>query len=260
MALSTLIAAPLEVRGRKVMLVDDPPIDMLPDGNDQPLRQFKIKTAASIVRRNSASLLLKARYGWRGYQTSALPTDPEANRITLTALSEGVVIGTISIGLDGIEGLAVDATFGDIIGDIRKSGRRVCEFTKLAVDPMAGTKRVLAALFHVAYIVAHRMRGFELLVMEVNPRHTKYYERMVGAKVLCEGRTNKDVNAPSVLLTVDFDYVREQVGRLGGHPELVASERSIYAQFFSLREEAGIIAKLLETSNKQTSVSLATRA
>lgn len=258
MALSTLIAAPLEVRGKKVMLVEDPPIELLPDG-EGPLKQFKIKTAASIVRRNSASLLLKARYGWRGYQTSALPTDPEANRITLTALSEGTVIGTISIGLDGVEGMAVDATFGDIINEIRASGRRVCEFTKLAVDPMAGTKRVLAALFHVAYIVAHRMRGFEMLVMEVNPRHVKYYERMVGAKVLCEGRTNKAVDAPSVLLSVDFNYVREQVGRLGGHPELVATERSIYAQFFSLREEAGIIAKLLDTSTKQTSVSLATR-
>lgn len=258
MALSTLIAAPLEVRGRKVMLVQDPAIEMLPDG-EQPLRQFKIKTAASIVRRNSASLLLKARYGWRGYQTSALPTDPEVNRITLTALTENVIIGTISVGFDGVEGMACDATFADVITRLRGEGRKLCEFTKLAVDPLAGTKRVLAALFHVAYIVSNRMRGFEMLVMEVNPRHVRYYERMLGASVLAGERINKSVDAPAVLLGIDFAFIRDQIGRFAGHPELVSSERSLYPLAFSLREEAAIISKLLETSNRQTTVSLATR-
>lgn len=258
MALSTLIAAPLETRGRKVMLVEDPAIEMLPDG-EQPLKQFKIKTAASVVRRNSASLLLKARYGWRGYQTAALPTDPEVNRITLTALSENVVIGTISVGFDGIEGLACDATFPDVVARMRAEGRKLCEFTKLAVDPLAGTKRVLAALFHVAYIVSNRMRGFELLVMEVNPRHVRYYERMLGATVVADERINKAVDAPAVLLSIDFAYIREQIGRFAGQPELVSTERSLYPLAFSLREEAAIISKLLETSNRQTTVSLAPR-
>jgi hypothetical protein len=256
MALSTLIAAPLEMRGKKVMLVEDPPIDMLPDG-ERPLRHFKIKTAASIVRRQHTNMLLRARYAWRGYTEVALPTDPKANRITLTALEDGTVIGTITIGLDGEEGMASDAVFLDVIDPMRRAGRKVCEFTKLAIDPMAGTKRVLAALFHVAYIVAHRMRGYEILVMEVNPRHVKYYERMLGAKVLGESRLNKTVNAPAVLLSIEFDYIRDQIGEMAGQPERAATERSLYPFAFSLREEAGIIAKLEHTSHKQTSVSLA---
>jgi hypothetical protein len=257
MALSTLIAAPLEMRkGKKVLLVEDPPIDMLPDG-ERPLRQFKIKTAASIVRRQSTNVLLRARYAFRGYTTVALPTDPKANRITLTALEDNTIIGTITIGLDGPEGMASEDVFGDVIADMRAKGRKVCEFTKLAVDPLSGTKRVLAALFHVAYIVGHRMRGFETLVMEVNPRHVKYYERMLGAKVAGESRLNRTVNAPAVLLSIDFDYIREQIGLMAGQPELAATERSLYPFAFSLREEAGIIAKLLETSHKTTSVAVA---
>ena len=46
---------------------------------------------------------------------------------------------------------------------------------------------MIAALFHVAYIIAHRLRGFDALVMEVNPRHVRYYERMLGARVLLLG-------------------------------------------------------------------------
>lgn len=255
MALSTLIAAPIEVRGRKVMLVDDPSIELLPDGDRAP-RQFKIKTAASILRRASASFLLKARYGWRGYSTVTLPTDPQANRITLTALEQDTVIGTITIGLDGEEGLACQDAFDDVITRLRDQGLQLCEFTKLAVDPMAGTKRVLAALFHVAYIVAHRMRGFDTLVMEVNPRHVMYYERMLGATVVGESRLNKTVNAPAVLLSISFHHIREQIGRLGGQPELASTERSLYPLAFSLREEAGIIAKLKATSHKTTSVAV----
>lgn len=237
------------------MLVEDPSIEMLPDGDRAP-REFKIKTAASILRRQSASLLLKARYGWRGYQTVTLPTDPQANRITLTALEEGTVIGTITIGLDGAEGMACDDVFSDLTGGLRSQGRKLCEFTKLAVDPMAGTKRVLAALFHVAYIVAHRLRGYETLLMEVNPRHVKYYERMLGATALGDARQNKAVNAPAVLLSIDFAYIRDQIGRFAGHPELVSSERSLYPLAFSLREEAAIIGKLQATSHKTTSLAV----
>ena len=37
------------------------------------------------------------------------------------------------------------------------AGRDVCEFTKLAVDNMLKSRLMLASLFHVAYIIAHRV-------------------------------------------------------------------------------------------------------
>ena len=242
---NTIIAAPLNPpRTRVPFLVEDPRIDLLPEGK-ACRRQFKIKTADSYERRSSVSLLLRSRYAWRGYQTVTLPTDQTANRITLTAMENHLTIGTITVGLDGSEGMASEKVFGDIVKSLRDDGVRLVEFTKLAIDPIAGTKRVLAALFHVAYIVAHRIRGFDCLVMEVNPRHVRYYERMLGAKVVGEERMNSNVKAPAVLLMIDFKYIMTQIGEFAGQPERAASERSLYPFAFTLAEEAGIIARLM---------------
>lgn len=242
---NTIIAAPLDLhRACPQMLVEQPRIDLLPEGERLP-RQFKIKSADSFVRRESANVLLRHRYAWRGYRTVSLPQDQTANRITLTASENELTIGTITVALDGPEGLAAEEVFGDKLAELREQGQRICEFTKLAIDPLSGTKRVLAALFHVAYIVAHRLRGYDTLLMEVNPRHVRYYERMLGARVLCEQRLHRKVNAPAVLLCIDFDYIREQIGEFAGQPERAATERSLYPLAFSLGEEAAIIGKMM---------------
>ena len=245
MSTNTIFAAPLHLsKFSKPMLVEQPRIDLLSDGN-LAARRFKIKTADSFVRRSSANLLLKTRYAWRGYQAVSLPSDQTANRISLTATEDECTIGTITIGLDGPEGMNSEEVFAGEIKALREQGRRLVEFTKLAIDPIAGTKRVLASLFHVAYIVAHRIRGFDTLVMEVNPRHVRYYERMLGARVIGEERLNRKVNAPAVLLSIDFDYIMEQIGTFAGRPECAATERSLYPFAFTLAEEAGIIGKLM---------------
>ena len=226
------------------MLVQDPRIDLLPDGPAGP-RRFKIKTADSAERRGRVNSLLKDRYGWRGYQQVSLPTDPTVNRFTLTAVEDEVVIGTISVSFDSPSRLGADEAFAPEVAALRGDGRRICEFTKLAIDPAVGTKRVLATLFHVAYIVANRIRGFDMLIIEVNPRHVRYYERMLGCRVLADERMNRSVNAPAVLLGVEFDYIKSQIGQFGGLPEAAASERSLYPFALSLREEAAVISRML---------------
>jgi hypothetical protein len=112
---------------------------------------------------------------------------------------------------------------------------------------------VIAALFHVAYIIAHRLRGYDVLVMEVNPRHVRYYERMLGARVLGEQRLNRKVNAPAVLLTIDFQYIMEQIGEFGGQEERSGEVRTLYPLAFSLTEEAGMIARLMQAQPSASS-------
>jgi len=227
------------------MLVLDPPIDLLPDGAPGP-RRFKIKAADSESRRGLVASLLKTRYLWRGYRTGEMPPSQAAQRFTLAAIEDQHTIGTITVAFDGPQRMSADDAFPDEVAALRAQGRRLCEFTKLAIDPTVGTKRVLAALFHVAYIVAHRLRGYDTLLIEVNPRHMRYYERMLGCHVLGEVRINRTVDAPAVLLTADFSYVMKQIGQFGGRPELSANERSLYPFAFSLTEEAGIIARMRE--------------
>ena len=117
--------------------------------------------------------------------------------------------------------------------------RQVAAFTRMEL------LAVLAALFHVAYIVAHRLRGMDSLLMEVNPRHVRYYQRMLGAHVVGGERMNAKVKAPAVLLSIDFSYVKSRIEAsdlpIQGRP----AERSLYSMAFARHEEEGIVARLM---------------
>jgi hypothetical protein len=241
---STLIAASLLLRRRTPsLLIEGAQLDLLPDGPSGP-RRFKIKAADSRSRRGLIHGLLRDRYSWRGYQSVALAAEQTIDRFTLAAIGDDGPIGTITVALDVGRPLGADEAFGAELTALRAQGRRLCEFTKLAIDPTTATKRVLAALFHVAYIVAHRLRGYDTLIIEVNPRHVRYYERMLGCEVIGEQRLNRTVNAPAVLLSADFADIRQGIGEYGGQPERADDVRTLYPFAFSLGEEAGIIARL----------------
>ena len=220
------------------------------DGEDSQ-RLLKIRAADTEGERSSANILINRRYSWRGYDVPSLPDDDTLDRITLVASDEDTTIGTLSIGFDGTEGLFVEELFPREVRALRDSGRTICEFTKLAMDAVLGSKRVLASLFHVAYIYAYRVKGFDCLLVEVNPRHVRYYERILGFKVMGPERTNHRVNAPAVLLGLDFEHTEEQIRKFGGCPESSVTERSLYPYSFSIDEEAGIVGRLKGTFGPQ---------
>lgn len=213
--------------------------------SDGPDRTFTIRTAASGPERDLAGDLLRERYAWRGYRTVTLPADQTGFRTTLSAHETADTIGTLTLELDGPQGLSADKAYGDIIDGLRRQGCRLTEFTRLAVDPGGSSPRVLAALFHVGYIVSYRIRRYDTLLLEVNPRHARFYERMLGCQVIGEPRLHQGVNAPAVLLSARFEYIRDQIGTFGGKPEQAANARSLYPFAFSQDDEQGILERLL---------------
>ncbi len=210
-------------------------------------RLFKIRSADSMGQRSSASILINRMYASRGYLTTPLSAQQLPTRITLMASDAEATIGTITIGFDSPAGLNADDPFISETTAMRDAGRNLCEFTKLAIDSVVRSKRVLASLFHVAYIYGHRMMEFDDLLIEVNPRHRLYYERMLGFEVVGPTRLNPRVNAPSVLMRLDFAHAHAQIDRYGGRPELAETTRSLYPYFFSVAEEASIVGRLLRT-------------
>ena len=207
-------------------------------------RLFTIRSANSHGQRSSASVLIKRMYATRGYQSPQLPAVAPPQRITLVASDHEVTIGTITIGFDSAAGLHVDDLFGEQTAALRQAGRRICEFTTLAMDSVVRSKRVLASLFHVAYIYGHRVMGFDDLLIEVNPRHVRYYQRMLGFEALGPQRVNQRVNAPAVLMCLDFAHAHDQIECVGGKPDLALHDRSLYPHFFSPAEESGIVGRL----------------
>ena len=208
-------------------------------------RLLTIRAADSEGHRSSAHILVNRMYAWRGYSTAPVPESGGSSRITLIASDHDVTIGTITVGFDSTDGLLVDELFRDDVARLRDDGAELCEFIKLAVDGVVRSKRVLASLFHTAFIYAHQIKGCDKLLIEVNPRHVRFYESMLGFEVLVRERMNRRVNAPAVLMCLDLAYANEQIGKVhtGGY------DRSLYRDCFSRDETAGIISRLRRRSD-----------
>jgi hypothetical protein len=241
----TIVGVPLEARPLTSLVLDQP------DAPDSPSDKkassvssmFKVRLADNEGRRNTASMLVKKMYSWRGYKIS-WQAKQQPNRISLIASHGASAIATISIGFDSEEGLLVDQLYREEVDALRAQGRRVCEFTKLAVDSAIRSKRVLATLFHIAYIYAAKLNGYTDLFIEVNPRHVRFYEQMLGFHQFGPERLNQRVNAPAVLLRLEFSYLEEQLARFGGRPDLARTEKSLFPYGFSLSEENGVMNRL----------------
>ncbi len=208
-------------------------------------QKFKIRLASSEERTKAASMLIQKMYSWRGYESGDLKVTP--NRITLLSFSDDqMVVGTCTLGLDSPAGLSSDEIYKDKIDELRATGCRVCELIKLAVDQNVKSKRVLASLFHIAFIYARPIHGFTDVVIEVNPRHVLFYEKMLGFRQFGEERMCSRVSAPAVLLRLEIDYMERQILKFGGKMEGAGKERSLYPYFFSKAEEQGITNRLLQ--------------
>jgi hypothetical protein len=209
------------------------------------IKSFRIRLADRDECRNSANMLINRMYSWRGYTTST-QTPASSNLITLVATENHSAIGTISISFDSPMGILADETYEDEINIFRRRGSKICEFTKLAFDPSVRSKQVLASVFHVAFLYAWNIRHCTDTFIEVNPRHQRFYERMLGFKPYGEIKNNPRVNAPAVLLWLDLGYAEHLIQKFGGSSSHPGSERSLYPYFFSHREEEGIVHRLLD--------------
>ena len=209
---------------------------------------FHIRLADSDYAHEATALLIRKMYGWRGYAVGAdsvSATGPApTGRITLFAESAGMVVGTMGLCLDGALGLPADENFREQLDLLRDQNLRLCEPSRLAID--AGmTKRVFASMIHVSYLYAHVLHGYSDYIIEVNPRHVAFYQRMLGFERVGPLRLCSRVGAPAVLLRLPLAEMGERIRSCGGRPELLADERSFYPLFFAPADEAGIVARLL---------------
>jgi len=208
---------------------------------------FKIRLAGPPEARRDADSLVQKRYARRGYRTSA--TLVNASVCTFCAYDEGRIAGTVSLRLDSKEGLAADQLYRVETDALRREGRRICEFTRLAVDTTRVSQPVLAGLFHTVFLFARKLRGFNFVVIEVNPRHVGFYRRALGFDVIGAERHNPSVNAPAVLMGVSFRDIGDNLRKHAGKGKRAATARNLYTYGFSPAEEAGILGRLrsLET-------------
>ena len=208
-------------------------------------KTFGIRVADTEAGRSSASLLINKMYGWRGY-AGTHRIDDNPNRITLSAMDHGIAVGTVTLGIDCEVGLLADETFRSEIDAFRARGAKVCEITKLAFDPEASSKSALASLFHILFIYGKYLHNCTDVFIEINPRHRRYYETMLGFTRKSGLRDNPRVKAPAYLLWCSLEHVDREIDRVGGTSTHPGTERSLYPYFFSRKEEKGIASRLFE--------------
>jgi len=207
-------------------------------------QEFKVRLATNDDRRKSASLLIEKMYSWRGYDADVLRQDP--NKVTLVAYQEDKVVGTLTLGLDSNGGMVVDELYKREADQLRAEGRKPCDITRLAVDQDIKSKSVLAALFHLSFIYGRNIHHATDFLIEVNPRHVLFYQRMLGFEPFGEEKVCPRVNAPAVLLRLDLKHADEQILRYGGMGTAATGVKSIYPYFFSREDEVGITQRLLK--------------
>jgi len=219
------------------------PAGTAPVAADAPVR-FKIRLAGSAGARSRASFLIEKRYAWRGYPLAPHPAQPGV--VTLVAYDGPWARATISVGFDGSQGLSADELYRAEVDALRARGARLCEFTRLAVESGPESRELLAMLFHVAYMYAHRLRDCTDLLIEVNPRHERFYRRMLGFRRAGPARACPRVGgAPAVLLSLPLAHAQNQIALHGGEARRGdAPLRTLYANFFSPHEENGIVGRL----------------
>jgi hypothetical protein len=206
---------------------------------------FRIRCADTRGERSKSSVLVDRMYSWRGYKHEAGEDQGNPDRVTLQAFSGNQVFGTLTLAFDSDAGLAADALYKLEIDAYRHAGSVVCELTQLAVDPQYGSKEMLGALFHLAYIYGSVLRATSDVFIEVNPRHVGFYKQMLDFREAGQLKMCARVEAPAVLLHLEVAHVTRQIARYGGHRE--ESKRSLYPYFFSPKEEEGLRRRLLGT-------------
>ncbi len=171
----------------------------------------------------------------------------DAGPETFTLLAEdmdGQIQGTVSLVFDSERGLPCDEIYWLETGRMRAEDRRMAEVTRLALrKDGAVTRDVLIRLFNLIYIYARRVRRYTDFVIEVHPRHLKYYERTLGFESLGGLQSCARVGgAPAMLGRLDLSLPDRAVRRMGGtgRADKADGGHSLYPYFWAAAEEPAI--------------------
>lgn len=218
---------------------DDPKVDAPSERQDK----FRIKMLMRDgERRRETELLIQKRYAWRGY--GQLGSLDEPNQLTMNAELFGRVYATLTVNVDSPAGLALDKTYGMEAARLRSQGRKLCEFGRFAIDPSARSKRLIASLFNLLYIYSYRVKGCTDILIEINPRHRDFYEKLLEFKQMGGERMCERVKAPALLMHLSCATIESRLREIGGRWRELPDEKSIYKFAFTPEEEAELVARL----------------
>lgn len=173
--------------------------------------------------------LIERMYQTRGLHVYHPELEHTEFQTTIAACRGDHFFATLTLGLDSPTGLMADTLYHPEIEAARQSGGRVCEVTRMAMDPEHNSAEVMADLFQMVYVLARLIYRKTDLFIEVHPRHAGFYRRMLGYRVVGEERICPRVGAPAILMHMSQHEVDELLAEHAG--KAAAATRSLYRLF-----------------------------
>lgn len=173
--------------------------------------------------------LIERMYASRGLHAYRPAADVDERLTTIVACRGEHLVGTMTLGIDTGTGLMADTLYSKEINAIRRKGGRVCEITRLAMDPEKGSQEALAGMVQILYILVSMVHKTTDIFIEVHPRHAGYYQRLLGYELIGPERTCPRVGAPAVLLHLCGRKLDSLVRRFAGNAD--NTTRSFYRLF-----------------------------
>lgn len=165
--------------------------------------------------------------------------------------TKGEAIATATVVLDSERGLPSDEIYGPELDEMRRQGRKLSEVVRLAIaDEHCHCKQLLISLFNFVYLCAHLVRGADDFVIEVNPRHVAYYQRLLEFTVTGPERPCPRVqNAPAVLLGLDLHKTTDRIAQ--ATTQASPTDRSLFRYSYPLQRQQLAVA-FIERSLKRS--------
>jgi len=175
------------------------------------------------------SALIERMYSTRGLQIYHPELAQTEHQTTIVACRGDHLFATLTVGIDSPNGLMADTLYRPEIDAARARGGRVCEVTRMAMDPEHNSAEVMADLFQLVYVLTRRIYRMTDLFIEVHPRHAGFYRRMLGYRIVGEERVCPRVGAPAVLMHMSQHEVDDLITLHAGKE--TSTTRSLYRLF-----------------------------
>ncbi len=247
----TNLALPLRPR------MDSLPSSARGQASQHPLRIQPVRTSQDRLK---ADRLVYESYRGKGLISNTLSFDAftelhcsQPGSFTfLAGHQQDIPAGTVTNLYDIGHGLPADEAFPEYLSALRASGRRLAEVSRFVVRSSdQNSKATRLRLINFLFIHAAHVRKYTDLVIEVHPRHTLFYRRLLLFETLGPQRPCARVgSAPAVLLRLKLETYLEAMKMRGLHYRLpILLRRSLYASFMPSEMEQEVLRLLADPNH-----------
>jgi N-acyl-L-homoserine lactone synthetase len=208
--------------------------------------EFTIKIANTLNEREEVFKLAYQVYLEKGYTEAnaqeMLIQDYDANPDTAILVvkdKNNKIAGSVTLVFKNELCLPSENIFSEEISSLELTDKKMVEISRLVIDSnYRNSKEIILLLFNYLSIYSYRNRLYTHLIIQVNPRHEAYYEKLlafqkIGAEKICP----RVQGAPAVLLILELEKQQEEIARFSIPKNIMKKERSLYQSFLKPEQE-----------------------